>query len=99
MVGPINTQTKAAGIITDEMHPYTFFIETPLLENYVDVGMHPVCYYPYYSCLHTFGPIILTHFLNLFNLPCHTYIVHVHAHNVILLSWSHRHHWQNGRLH
>ena len=33
MAGPKSTQTKVVGIITDEIHPYTFFIETPLLKN------------------------------------------------------------------
>ena len=33
MVGPKSTQTIVVGIVTDEMHPYTFFIETPLLKN------------------------------------------------------------------
>ena len=32
-IGPKSTQTRVVGIITDEMHPYTFFIETLLLEN------------------------------------------------------------------
>ena len=32
MAGPKSTQ-RVVGIITDKMHPYTFFIETPLLEN------------------------------------------------------------------
>ena len=33
MVGPKSTQTRVVGIVTDEMHPYTFFIDTTLLEN------------------------------------------------------------------
>ena len=41
MVGPTNTQTRLVGIITDEVHPHTFFIETPLL-----AGMHLVCIIP-----------------------------------------------------
>ena len=32
MVGPKSTQTSVVGIITDEMYPYTFFIEALLLE-------------------------------------------------------------------
>ena len=28
-----NQGWTVVGIITEEMHPYTFFIETPLLEN------------------------------------------------------------------
>ena len=32
MIGPKSTQTRIVGITTDEMHPYTFFIGTPLLE-------------------------------------------------------------------
>ena len=35
MVGPKSTQMRVVGIITDNMHPYTFFIETPLLENWM----------------------------------------------------------------
>ena len=38
------------------MHPYTFFTETPLLENKITVGMHIICYHPYYSCLCIFWP-------------------------------------------
>ena len=33
MVGPKSTKTRVVGMITDEIHPYTFFIETLLLEN------------------------------------------------------------------
>ena len=33
MVELKSTQARVVGIITDEMHPYTFLIETPLLEN------------------------------------------------------------------
>ena len=51
MVGPKSAQTK---VVRDEMHFYTFFIETPLLET-LDVGMYLVCYYPFY-CLYTFWP-------------------------------------------
>ena len=29
MVGPKSTLTRLVGIITDEMHPYTYFVETP----------------------------------------------------------------------
>ena len=66
MVGPKSAQTRVVGI-TYEMNPYTFFIETPLLENkkygcissviipttlvcvhFKCVGMHLICYYPYY---------------------------------------------------
>ena len=42
MVGLKNIQMRVVGMITDEMHPYTFFM---------DVGMHLVCYHPYYPCL------------------------------------------------
>ena len=35
MVGPKGTQTRVVGVITDQMHPYTFFIETLLLENWM----------------------------------------------------------------
>ena len=38
MAGPKSTQTRVVGIITDEMHPYEKC-----------VGMHLICYYPYYS--------------------------------------------------
>ena len=31
--GRAKTHTRVIGIITNEMHPYTFFIETLLLEN------------------------------------------------------------------
>ena len=34
MVGPKSIRTSVVGIITDAMHPYTFFIEV-LLENKV----------------------------------------------------------------
>ena len=34
MVGTTSTQTRVVGIITDEMHPYTFFIETLLFKFY-----------------------------------------------------------------
>ena len=33
MAGQKSAQTRVVGTITDEMHPYTFFIETLLLEN------------------------------------------------------------------
>ena len=33
--GPKSTQTRVVGKVTDEMHPYTFFIETLLLENWM----------------------------------------------------------------
>ena len=33
MVEPKSTQARLVGIIADEMYPYTFFIETPILEN------------------------------------------------------------------
>ena len=44
-IGPKSTQTKVVGI-TDEMHPYTFFIETVTWK--LDGGMHLVRY-PYYT--------------------------------------------------
>ena len=54
-VGPKSIQTIVVGIITDEMHSYTFFVETLLLENWM---------YPYYSLVCVlFGPTI--QFINL----------------------------------
>ena len=35
MVGPKSTQTRVVGMITDEVHPYTFFVEALLLENWM----------------------------------------------------------------
>ena len=35
MAEPKSTQTRVVGIITDKMHPYTFYMETLLLENYM----------------------------------------------------------------
>ena len=40
MVGPKSTQTRVVGIITDEMYPYTFFIET--LSHKVPPNIDPI---------------------------------------------------------
>ena len=56
MVGPKSTQTRVVGIIMDEMHPYTK----------LDVGMHLIYYYPYYSCLCTswsYHPYLILQFI------------------------------------
>ena len=39
MVGPKCTRTRVVGIITDDMHPYTFFTEIQLLENMMRISL------------------------------------------------------------
>ena len=65
MVGPKSTQTRVIGIITDKIHPTSYFKQQRFYEK--RVGLHLVCYYAYHSCLCTFGPTIPTYFYNYFD--------------------------------
>ena len=78
MVGPKSIQTRVVGIITDEIHPYTIFIETLLLENTMQ-GMHFI-YYPYYSYLYTFWSYH-PYFFNLFS--CFLYLCNNSTTNLV----------------
>ena len=47
-----STQTRIVRKITDKMHPNTAFSCNRV--SMKNVGMHLVCYFPYYPCLCTF---------------------------------------------
>ena len=66
MVGPKITQTREVGIIKDEMHPYTFFIETSLFENKMYYGCISSLIIPITLVCVIFGPIIPTSSIYLF---------------------------------
>ena len=67
MVGPKGTQIRVVGIITDEMHPYKFFIETTLLEIGCRGCISSVIIPSTCTLVRTlFGPAIPTCFFNLF---------------------------------
>ena len=51
MVVQKSTYTRIVGKITDKVHPYTKF-GNPVTRKCV--GMHLVCYFPYYPCMCTF---------------------------------------------
>ena len=63
MVEPKSTQTRVVEIITDKMHPYTFFIETLLLENWMQGCILSVIIPTTLVCV-LFGPTIPTCFFN-----------------------------------
>ena len=65
MVGPKSTQIRLVGIITDEMHPYTFFTETLLLENKKGCILSVII--PTTLICVLFGPTIPTYSFNLFD--------------------------------
>ena len=71
MVGPKSTQARVVGIITDEMHPYTLFIETLLLENKMQGCISSIIIHTTLVCVfsHPTIPIcffnLLSYFLNL----------------------------------
>ena len=65
MVWPKSTQIRVVGIITDKIHPYTFF-ETLLLENCMQRCISSVIVPTTLVCV-LFGPTIPIYFFNLFS--------------------------------
>ena len=49
--------------------PYTLFSSNKISMKKIIVGMHIVCYFPYYPCLHTFWHhVTIPTYLAIFNL-------------------------------
>ena len=71
MVVQKSTHTRIVGIITDKVHPYTFSSNRV---SKLCVGMHLVCYFPYYPCMCIFAlPSLLTSAILIVFYTCYCY--------------------------
>ena len=64
MVGPKSTRTRVVGIITDEMHPYTFFVKSRYLKircrDVPRLLLSPLLLFVYFW---PYRPYLLLHFI------------------------------------